>query len=134
VRELVDRELKRHFPPEFINRLDEVIVFDALGKESMLEVARLLLDETATVLAKKNVSIGFDQEIASWLFAQCGIDPQAGARPLRRLVKQWIEDAVADFLIQNREAEGGLLMVRVEGGRPVVKTEKENVVTQGEDA
>ncbi len=100
VRELVDRELRRHFPPEFVNRLDEVIVFDALDEDSMLEVARLLLEETATVLAKKKVSIEFAPDVASWLFDQCGIDPQAGARPLRRLVKLWVEDAVADYLIR----------------------------------
>jgi ATP-dependent Clp protease ATP-binding subunit ClpC len=134
MRELVDRELRRHFPPEFLNRLDEVIVFDALDQESMLEVARILLDETAEVLRKKNVSIEFSPEVAGWLFEQCGIDPQAGARPLRRLVKLWVEDAVADFLILNRDAEEAELRVWVEGGRPVVATEGSSVVTQGEDA
>ena len=134
VRELVDRELRRHFPPEFINRLDEVIVFDALDERSMLEVARLLLEETAVVLEKKNVKIEFSPEVAEWLFDQCGNDPQAGARPLRRLVKLWIEDAVADFLIQNRDAEGGELRMWVEGDRPIVATADSGVVTQGEDA
>ncbi len=134
VRELVDRELRRHFPPEFINRLDEVIVFDALGDDSMLEVARLLLEETVEVLAKKNVRIDFDPGVASWLFEQCGRDPQAGARPLRRLVKLWVEDAVADYLIQNRDAEGAELRMWVEGGRPVVAIGDATVVTQGEDA
>ena len=119
VRELVDRQLRRHFPPEFINRLDEVIVFDALGETSMLEVARLLLEETAAVLKKKRVAIDFSPEVARWLFNQCGIDPQAGARPLRRLVKLWVEDAVADHLIQNREAEGTELRMWIEGERPV---------------
>jgi ATP-dependent Clp protease ATP-binding subunit ClpC len=134
VRELVDRELRRHFPPEFTNRLDEVIVFNALDEDSMLEVARLLLEETAAILGKKNVRIEFSPEVASWLFDQCGIDPQAGARPLRRLVKQWIEDAVADYLIQNREAEGTGLRMWIEGGRPVVAIEDASVVAQGEDA
>jgi ATP-dependent Clp protease ATP-binding subunit ClpC len=134
VRELVDRELRRHFPPEFINRLDEVIVFDALGGNSMLEVARLLLEETATVLEKKNVSIEFSPEVASWLFDQCGIDPQAGARPLRRLVKQWVEDAVADYLIQHRDAGSAELRMWVEGDRPVVAAKDASAVVQGEDA
>jgi ATP-dependent Clp protease ATP-binding subunit ClpC len=134
VRELVDRELRRHFPPEFINRLDEVIVFDALDERSMLEVARLLLEETVVVLEKKNVKIEFSPEVAEWLFDQCGNDPQAGARPLRRLVKLWVEDAVADFLIQNRDAEGGELRMWVEGDRPIVATADSGVVTQGEDA
>jgi ATP-dependent Clp protease ATP-binding subunit ClpC len=134
VRELVDRELRRHFPPEFVNRLDEVIVFDALGEDSMLQVARLLLEETATVLGKKNVSIEFSPEVASWLLDQCGIDPQAGARPLRRLVKLWVEDAVADYLIQHRDAEGAELRMWVEEERPVVATRDATAVVQGEDA
>jgi ATP-dependent Clp protease ATP-binding subunit ClpC len=133
VRELVDRELRRHFPPEFINRLDEVIVFDALGEESMLEVARLLLEETAAVLEKKNVRIEFSADVASWLFDQCGIDPQAGARPLRRLVKLWIEDAVADYLIQHREAEDAELRMWVEEECPVVAAKDASVVTHGGD-
>ena len=134
VRELVDRELRRHFPPEFVNRLDEVIVFDALGEDSMLQVARLLLEETATVLGKKNVSIEFSPEVASWILDQCGIDPQAGARPLRRLVKLWVEDAVADYLIQHRDAEGAELRMWVEEERPVVATRDATAVVQGEDA
>jgi ATP-dependent Clp protease ATP-binding subunit ClpC len=134
VRELIDRELKRHFPPEFINRLDEIIVFDALGENSMLEVARLLLEETATVLGKKNVRIDFAPEVASWLFEQCGIDPQAGARPLRRLVKQWVEDAVADFLIQRRDGEGVELRMWIEEECPVVATKDVSAVVQGEDS
>lgn len=134
VRELVDRELRRHFPPEFINRLDEVIVFDALGENSMLEVARLLLEETATVLGKKNVSIEFAPEVAGWLFDQCGIDPQAGARPLRRLVKLWIEDAVADYLIQHRDADGAQLRMWIDGECPVVAIRDASAVVQGEEA
>jgi ATP-dependent Clp protease ATP-binding subunit ClpC len=134
VRELVDRELRRHFPPEFVNRLDEVIVFDALGEDSMLEVARLLLDETATVLGTKKVTIEFSPEIARWLFKRCGIDPQAGARPLRRLVKLWIEDAVADYLIQHRDAESADLRMWIEDERPVVAARDAAAAVQGEDA
>ncbi len=133
IRELVDRELRRHFPPEFVNRLDEVIVFGALDESSMLEVARILLRETAEVLSKKRVAVEFAADVAEWLFARCGLDPQAGARPLRRLVKLWIEDAVADFLIQHRNADGVTLRVTVEDDRPVVSLMDRNVVTQGLD-
>jgi ATP-dependent Clp protease ATP-binding subunit ClpC len=133
VRDLVDRELRRHFPPEFINRLDEVIVFNSLDRDNMLEVARLLLEETVDVLARKNVTIEFAPEVAIWLLEQCGIDPQAGARPLRRLVKLWVEDSVADYLIQHRDEDEVGIHVRVEGGRPVVAREGRDVVTQGKE-
>jgi ATP-dependent Clp protease ATP-binding subunit ClpC len=134
IQDLVDRELRRHFPPEFINRLDEVIVFGALDQESMLEVAGILLAETAEVLARQNVSIDFEAEVSTWLLDQCGMDPQSGARPMRRLIKLWVEDAVADFLIQNRGAANSHLKMRVEGGRPVVETSDKDVVAQGADS
>jgi ATP-dependent Clp protease ATP-binding subunit ClpC len=133
-RDLVDREMRRHFPPEFVNRLDEVIVFAALDEASMLEVARLLLGETAGILRGQNVNIHFAPEIARWLFDQCGIDPLAGARPLRRLVKLWVEDAVADFLISNRSDDVVDIKMVVEGGRPVVRAARQDSVVQGQDA
>jgi ATP-dependent Clp protease ATP-binding subunit ClpC len=134
VRELVDRELRRHFPPEFINRLDEVIVFESLDRHSMLEVAGLLLGETAEVLAKKNVTIEYGPEVAEWLCERCGVDPLAGARPLRRLVKLWVEDAVADYLIQNRSTDNLALRMWVEDDRPAVEIKDKDTVTQGRDA
>jgi len=105
-----------------------------LDEQSMLEVTRILLDETADVLRKKNVTIEFDPDVASWLFERCGHDPQAGARPLRRLVKLWVEDAVADFLIQNRDSDSVELRVRVEEGQTVVDSKGKRIVTQGTDA
>ena len=83
---------------------------------------------------KKKVNIDFSPDVASWLFDQCGIDPQAGARPLRRLVKLWVEDAVADYLIQHRDADGAELRMWIEDERPVVATRDAAAVGQSEDA
>jgi ATP-dependent Clp protease ATP-binding subunit ClpC len=121
VREIVDREVRRHFPPEFINRLDDVIVFDTLSEESMFAVAKILLGETSKVLARQRISIEYDPAVAEWLLEKCGMDPQAGARPLRRLVKLWVEDAVADFLILHRRGEEVRLNMRLMDGKPVVE-------------
>jgi ATP-dependent Clp protease ATP-binding subunit ClpC len=131
VREVVDRQLRRHFPPEFINRLDDVIVFDPLAEASLLRVAEILLDETADNLTRQRVTITYDREVPSWLLAQCGADPQAGARPLRRLVKRWVEDAVADYLILNRKGDEVVLNMRLRDGQPVV--EAVDAVQHGED-
>jgi ATP-dependent Clp protease ATP-binding subunit ClpC len=133
VRDLIDREMRRHFPPEFVNRLDEVIVFGSLDEASMLEVAKLLLEETAQVLRSQNVVIRFASDVARWLLDRCGVDPQAGARPLRRLVKMWVEDTVADFLILNRAEDVIELTMIVEGGRPVVHATNKDAVTLGQD-
>jgi ATP-dependent Clp protease ATP-binding subunit ClpA len=127
VREIVDRELRRHFPPEFLNRVDDVIVFDALSDDSMLQVARLLLDETFDNLARRNITVTLDDAVPGWLLAQCGIDPQAGARPLRRLVRRHIEDAVADFLLTRRSTGPLALEVALRCDRPVVRGRDEVV-------
>jgi ATP-dependent Clp protease ATP-binding subunit ClpC len=121
IREIVDRQLRRHFPPEFINRLDDVIVFDPLSEESMLAVAGILLNETAETLERQRVSLQFAPEVARWLSEKCGLDSQAGARPLRRLVKLWIEDAVADHLILNRSDGEVVLNVSLQDNKPVVE-------------
>ena len=121
VREIVDRQLRRHFPPEFINRLDDVIVFDPLSEESMLEVAKILLQETADNLIRQRIAIRYEPELAPWLLEQCGLDSQAGARPLRRLVKLWVEDAVADYLILHRSDRDVVLTMRLRDGEPVVE-------------
>ena len=118
LREIVDRQLQRHFPPEFLNRLDDIVVFEPLDKESMLRVAGLLLDETVENLARRHVMLDYDPDVAKWLFEQCGLDSQAGARPLRRLIKLWVEDAVADVLIENRTDETLLIKVRMGDARP----------------
>jgi ATP-dependent Clp protease ATP-binding subunit ClpC len=118
LREIVDRQLRRHFPPEFVNRLDDIIVFEPLDEESMLRVASLLLDETVENLSRRRVKLDYDPEVAKWLFEQCGLDPQAGARPLRRLIKLWVEDAVADVLIDNRTSDNVFIRVRIGDGRP----------------
>jgi ATP-dependent Clp protease ATP-binding subunit ClpC len=122
VREVVDRQLRRHFPPEFLNRLDDVIVFGALSEQSLLRVAEILLAETADNLTRQRVTITHDTDVPAWLLAQCSVDPQAGARPLRRLVKLWVEDAVADYLILHRQGGEVALNVSLRDGQPAVDT------------
>jgi ATP-dependent Clp protease ATP-binding subunit ClpC len=131
VREIVDGELKRHFPPEFLNRVDDVIVFDPLSRVSLLEVAGLLLEETAENLQRRRVALGFEPEVAEWLLEQAGVDARLGARPLRRMIQLWIEDAVADYLIHHGDDIGHELRVFVEDGRPQVR-ESDAVTRVGE--
>jgi len=122
VREIVDREVRRHFPPEFINRLDDVVIFDPLSEDSLLQVAGLLLGDTVELLARQKITLDFEQDIPGWLMAECGIDPQAGARPLRRMIKLWVEDAVADHLIHNRASRNQHLGMRLVDGQLVVES------------
>ncbi len=119
--ELVERNLRKHFTPEFLNRLDDVIVFRPLDRESLHAVVRLLLEETVTNLRRHGVSLEWDPVLADWLVERCGVDPRAGARPLRRLVQRWVEDAVADHLIARRGRRGGeRLRIELRGDAPAV--------------
>jgi ATP-dependent Clp protease ATP-binding subunit ClpC len=122
MREIIDRELRRHFRPEFINRIDDVIVFEPLNEGHMLQVAKLLLDETAANLRRRRVMVEYAPEIPQWLLDQCRMDPSAGARPLRRLVQIWIEDAVADWLIDAQpEGTAQLKVLLGEDSQPTVE-------------
>jgi ATP-dependent Clp protease ATP-binding subunit ClpC len=131
MKEIVDRELKRHFRPEFINRVDDAIVFEPLSAASMLEVAWLLLEESAENLGRRRVRIEYDRRLADWLVERCGLDPQSGARPLRRLVQVWIEDPVADFLIEHYPEGSVELRVVLGDERPQV--EVVNAVSHAEE-
>jgi len=113
VRQAVLGELKRYFPPEFLNRLDDVVVFHPLSFEQLLEVAKLLLRDLVEHLASQGVALEVESGVAEWLVAHAGLQPALGARPLRRAVQRYVEDAVADFLISRREARQGPLVVRV---------------------
>jgi len=113
VHEVVDRELRRHFPPEFLNRLDDVIVFEPLGESHLLGVAALLLQETAANLKRQNIELDYDPALPGWLVEHSRLDPHAGARPLRRLVQRAVEDAVADYLIEHRPSQTARLTVQL---------------------
>jgi ATP-dependent Clp protease ATP-binding subunit ClpC len=113
LQEIVDRETKRHFPPEFLNRIDDVIVFNQLTDDHMFEIAELLLKESLQHLEHKRIFVDYDAEVPKWLQARCHVDPQAGARPMRRLVQRTIEDAIADFLLSTPGNGGEAVRLRI---------------------
>jgi ATP-dependent Clp protease ATP-binding subunit ClpC len=103
IREVVLRELKRQFPPEFLNRLDDVVVFHSLQPDQLREVARLLVGDVVTHLAGRGITLEVPEQAIEWLLAHAGGEASAGARPLRRAVQRYVEDAVSDFLISHRQ-------------------------------
>lgn len=124
--QIVERETKRHFPPEFMNRIDDVIVFQPLNEESMLEISELLLQESLEHLTNRNVFVTFDADVPKWLQRQCRPDTRAGARPMRRLVQRTVEDVIADYLIAASSADADRieLRIRIEDDTPVVTDEQ----------
>jgi ATP-dependent Clp protease ATP-binding subunit ClpC len=104
--------LKRVFRPEFINRVDAVIVFRALSKESIKEIVQLELDKVSLRLEEHAIVIDITQA-ALELIAEMGYDPEMGARPLRRVIQQNIEDTLSDSLLAGEFEDGDTIMVDV---------------------
>jgi ATP-dependent Clp protease ATP-binding subunit ClpC len=111
-RRLMDA-LKKAFRPEFINRLDSVIVFHALNKEQIREIAALELDKVAERLVDRDITLT-SSEAAVNKIAEKGYDPEMGARPLRRVIQIEIEDRLSDELLSGKFADGNQILVDVD--------------------
>jgi ATP-dependent Clp protease ATP-binding subunit ClpC len=103
-------ELKKVFRPEFINRIDEVIVFHKLTKEEITSIVELLLKRIRESLAERELSLNLSDD-ASALLVEKGWDPAMGARPLRRAIQRYIEDPLADFVLRAELTPGATVMV-----------------------
>ena len=120
IREAVHRELKRRFPPEFLNRLDDILVFHPLAPDQLRAVAHLLVADVVAHLAGRGIVLDVADEAVEWLLAHTSDEASAGARPLRRAVQRYLEDAVSDYLISHRQGGEGRLQAHVDGDRLVV--------------
>ena len=124
VKEAVTAELRRTFRPEFLNRVDETIVFRPLSEENMAEIARRLLSKTAARMEALGIRFVFD-DAAARLLAQRGTDASYGARPLRRLISAEVEDALASLLLEGTLARGDTAVLAAEGGTLRVRRREE---------
>jgi ATP-dependent Clp protease ATP-binding subunit ClpC len=113
IEDLVLKELRRDFSPEFINRIDDIIVFHPLGRPELARICRLLIDDVNATIAPKGATIDADDAAIEWLLAQSGEDPNMGARPLRRAIQKHVEDPVSELLIAAREERVEAIEVRV---------------------
>ena len=105
IEEEILSELRRSFSPEFINRVDEVIVFHPLGEAELEKIVDILLIEVNETLAQKGLSVELAHAAKLWLLARAGIDPSTGARPLRRTIQRHVQDAISELLIRSDGAE-----------------------------
>jgi ATP-dependent Clp protease ATP-binding subunit ClpC len=100
--ELIQGEVKRTFNPEFLNRLDEIILFEALTDEDLEKIVDLLIRHVNEVMSQKKISISLRPEVRKWIVVKTCHDRSYGARPLRRAIQRYIEDPLSESLIQNR--------------------------------
>jgi ATP-dependent Clp protease ATP-binding subunit ClpC len=111
-------ELKKVFRPEFLNRIDEVIVFHKLAKDEIREIVELLLKRVRESLAERELSLNLSDSAAD-LLVEKGWDPAMGARPLRRAIQRYIEDPLADEVLAQNAPPGATVEVdRAEVGGP----------------
>ena len=93
-------KLTKYFKPEFLNRFDDIIEFNPLSKDDLVKIVRLMLDDVNKMMADQNMHIDVSDKVADKL-AELGYDPKMGARPLRRVIQEQIEDKIADFYLDN---------------------------------
>ncbi|QHC54846.1 ATP-dependent Clp protease ATP-binding subunit ClpC [Rathayibacter tanaceti] len=119
LRDRVMGRLREAMRPEFLNRIDEIVLFRRLGREQLREIVGIVLDATRTRLAPREVTLDVTEAAVDWL-AENGYEPQYGARPLRRLVQRSIDDRIADLVVSGEVADGGAVRVDAVGGELLV--------------
>jgi ATP-dependent Clp protease ATP-binding subunit ClpC len=109
----VDEELKKHFRPEFLNRIDEVIVFHPLTHDEIKVIVDLMIRRVKTQLSAKGMDLELTDNLKSWL-AEKGYDPQLGARPLRRTIQRELEDKLSEQMLNGEFTTGQLVVADVD--------------------
>ena len=116
VKEKVLSTLKEHFRPEFLNRLDDIIIFDILSKEAIKEIVNIQIDIIKKRLKDKEINLSVTESVSELLTKE-GYNPQYGARPLKRLIQEKILNPVASMMISNKVLSGGMVSVDVKDGQ-----------------
>ena len=113
-------EVKRAFKPEFLNRIDDIIVFDRLTEDNIKEIAKLMLKSLEKRLNANEINVTFTESAVSKI-AKSGFDPVYGARPLRRAIQNEIEDMLSEEIIDGNVKSGDSITVDVEDDKFTVK-------------
>ena len=99
-------EVKRTFNPEFVNRVEEIIVFEALRDEDLRQITVMLVDQLNEHLLNRKLQITLTPEVVDWIINMTCNDRSYGARPLRRAIQRYVEDPLSDELIRGRLSSG----------------------------
>jgi ATP-dependent Clp protease ATP-binding subunit ClpB len=119
----VEREVmgvvRAHFRPEFLNRIDEIILFHRLRREDMGEIVDIQFRRLSRLLEDRKISLALDAKGRQWL-AEKGYDPTYGARPLKRVIQKFVQDPLAQMLLAGEIREGATVKISVSRGRLTV--------------
>ena len=117
---MVMAELKQAFKPEFLNRLDDVVIFNALGQEQIKGIVEIFFNEINNKVKERDIELVLSEEAKAYI-AEAGFDPVYGARPLKRALYEIVEDRLADLILEGRVTEGSRVEFTVENGEVEVK-------------
>ncbi len=123
VKDKVLSTLKNHFRPEFLNRLDDIIIFDVLSREALTDIVESQVKEVIERLATKRITLDITQEVRAWL-GERGYNPQYGARPLKRAIQDTILTPVASLMVSQGVLEGGTITVTIKNSAPHFEVKK----------
>jgi ATP-dependent Clp protease ATP-binding subunit ClpC len=129
IRSLVNEELKAYFRPEFLNRLDEIIVFRQLTKDEVKQISSILLNEVCSRLTEQGITLEVTERFKDRLVEE-GYNPSYGARPLRRAISRLLEDCLAEAILSDRVKNGDTVVVDVgdEGQILVLQGDKQELL------
>jgi ATP-dependent Clp protease ATP-binding subunit ClpB len=119
-------QMREHFRPEFLNRIDEIVVFEALDKEQLAEIAELQLGRLRARLAERKLSLELT-DAAKDALAEAGWDPAYGARPLKRALQRLVENPLAQRLLEGEFAEGDVIRIDAQNGELVFERAPDRV-------
>jgi ATP-dependent Clp protease ATP-binding subunit ClpC len=115
--------LKRMFRPEFINRIDQIVVFHSLGKQELYKIVDLLLDQVRSRLSEQKIELVISDEVRDLLLRE-GFDEEYGARPLRRTIQTYVDDTLADALLNGILAPGKVARLVLRDGKVAVEAQE----------
>ena len=116
----IDELLKTYFRPEFLNRIDEIIIFESLDKKQVIQIAELLLEKTKRLLVSQKIGLDLTSKAKEKL-ADLGFDPTQGARPLRRVIQKEIENKISSLILEGKFVPGDKIKVDFKKDRFVFK-------------
>jgi ATP-dependent Clp protease ATP-binding subunit ClpB len=115
-------ELRSKFRPEFLNRIDDIILFHRLQRDQMVSIVDIQIARLQRLLADRKLKLELDDGARTWL-ANRGYDPTYGARPLKRVIQKWVQDPLAEQILSGRIRDGDTVRITVRGGALAVNGE-----------